>query len=325
MPKQHKGSYEDINYSIRPAKAVERRILSDAFQRLSVFGEVAAYRYVGFGSTYFSDFILFHRSLGIRNMVSIEKDIHNQARFRLNKPFNCIQLEFGHSNEVLPRLRWDVRTILWLDYDGSLDDSVLADVRHFCASATSGSFLVVTVNAHPPTLDNIPDEEKAAKRVELLRKAIEILPSDIEARDLRRWGTAKLYRDVIVNKIKEILNARNGSASPGSRLEFQQIFNFVYQDGAKMLTIGGILFDEGQAGLIGSSRLATFEMSRTDDSQFEIEVPSLTYREIRYLDSTLPYEGESPDGSNVQGIPAEDVRKYSRLYRYFPTFAQTEL
>jgi hypothetical protein len=144
------GSYRQINFSLRPAKSIERKMLCEAFRRLAEFGHVSDYRYIGFGSTYFSDFILVHKTLAIRNMLSIERDDFNKARFEFNRPFHCIKLYFGESNDVLPELGWrDVRTICWLDYDGKLDSSVLTDVRLFCANAVSGSVLVVTVNAEP--------------------------------------------------------------------------------------------------------------------------------------------------------------------------------
>src|SRR5437879_5407175 len=105
-------SYEKINYGLRPAKSVERKMLRDAFKKLSEFGTLESYRYVGFGSTYFSDFFLFHKSLGITNMTSIEKDVANRDRFLFNIPYNCIGIEFGESGNVLPSLPWNTRTIL---------------------------------------------------------------------------------------------------------------------------------------------------------------------------------------------------------------------
>lgn len=315
-----KGSYESINYNLRPAKAVERRMLCDAFQRLSPFGDVSSYRYVGFGSTYFSDFVLFHRALGIRNMISIEKDVHNAQRFEMNRPFSCIQLEFEHSNVVLPRLRWDVRTILWLDCDGHLDDRVLTDVHHFCAQACGGSVLVVTVNAHPISVNDVPFEKRDARRVEILKRRISALPSDVDERDLRAWGTAKLYGDVIRNKVQEVLHARNGEASAGNAILYKQVFNFVYKDGARMLTVGGILYDEGQVGTLAATRLESLSFARTDDALFHIEIPNLTYRELHSLDRQMPSESVK----ELDGIPSEDICKYARLYRYFPRFAQTD-
>ncbi len=318
-----KGSYENINYSLRPAKAVERRMLCDTFQRLSPFGDVASYRYIGFGSTYFSDFVLFHRALGIRNMTSIERDEHNEVRFNKNKPFDCVKMKFGHSNIVLPTLKWDVRTILWLDCDGHLDDTVLTDVHYFCAQASPGSMLVVTVNAHPFSINaDVPTKDWAAKRLETLRSHISMLPNDVEARDLRKWGTAKLYRDVIHNKVNEILNARNGNGSSGNSISYKQILNFAYQDGAQMLTVGGVLYDEGQAAALAASRLEHLSFARAGDEMFHIEIPNLTYRELHALDEIMPTTKSQEAG--FDGIPSGDIEKYAKIYRYFPKFVQTD-
>ena len=48
-------------------------MLRDAFRRLHPFDRIENYRYIGFGSIYFSDFHLFHRSFGMEDMLSIEK------------------------------------------------------------------------------------------------------------------------------------------------------------------------------------------------------------------------------------------------------------
>ena len=81
---EERPSYEQVNYTIRPAKCVERKMMCEAFSRLSVFGSLKTYRYIGFGSTYFTDFTLFHRALDMNNMVSIEKDEEKAARFDFN-------------------------------------------------------------------------------------------------------------------------------------------------------------------------------------------------------------------------------------------------
>ena len=59
----------------RPAKQVERRMLVDAFQRLQQAGfSIRDYRYVGFGSIHFVDFLIFYKLLGISDMLSVEHD-----------------------------------------------------------------------------------------------------------------------------------------------------------------------------------------------------------------------------------------------------------
>lgn len=153
------GSSERINYRLRPAKHIERKMLAEAIRRLSEFGSLTSYRYIGFGSFYFADFSLFHKGLGISNMMSIEKDAKSRERFLFNKPFGCIDVRFGESSAVLPTLAWDVRSIVWLDYDGILDKNVLTDVRFFCGNAIGGSILVVSVNCQSDPTDAAPVEK----------------------------------------------------------------------------------------------------------------------------------------------------------------------
>ena len=146
------GSYEKINYALRPAKNIERKMLSDAFKRLSEFGKIDNYRYIGLGSTFFTDFSLFHRTLGITNNISIERDLAKKERFEFNRPFKCIQIEYGESNDVLPQLDWGVKSIVWLDYDSTLNQSVLTDIDVAFTNAIPGSTILFSVNAHPGTM-----------------------------------------------------------------------------------------------------------------------------------------------------------------------------
>ena len=109
--------YERIDYNLRPAKSIERKMLCEAFRRLLSFSDLTEYRYVGFGSTFFSDFSLIHKSLGLTDLISIEKEEKDKRRFRFNRPYKCIKLCFGNANDVLPNLSWAKKIILWLDYD----------------------------------------------------------------------------------------------------------------------------------------------------------------------------------------------------------------
>src|SRR3954471_24514148 len=132
------ASYREINYRLRPAKSVERKMIVDALRHLRGFGDLAQYRYVGFGSVFFVDFALMHRAFCICDMVSIERRRDDEKRFYFNKLFDCIEMQFGESNEVLAKLQWDGRTIIWLDYDGSINSNVLSDVQQVCGVAVPG-------------------------------------------------------------------------------------------------------------------------------------------------------------------------------------------
>ena len=84
-------SYRAIDYSLRPAKTIERRMLCEAFRHLHPFERPERYSYVGMRSIYFSDFHLFHRARGISDMVSIEKDAYAEECLNFNLPYNCIK------------------------------------------------------------------------------------------------------------------------------------------------------------------------------------------------------------------------------------------
>ena len=149
------SDYERIDYTLRPAKCVERKMICEACQRLVHLHPLSSYQYVGFGSVYFHDFTLFHRQLGLKDMVSIEEDVPNEARFRFNMPYKCVDLLMGRSTEQLEEnVSWAQPTILWLDYTCRLNKEVLTDTSLFCTNAQPGSLIIVTVNAHPDEADS---------------------------------------------------------------------------------------------------------------------------------------------------------------------------
>jgi len=317
------GSYQKINYSLRPSKSIERKMLAEAMQRISHFGRFGAYRYVGFGSTYFSDFKLFHKLLGIKRMVSIEEDVSNQDRFKFNRPFSCVRMAFGKSTSVLPKLSWREKNIVWLDYDGVLNVDVLNDVSFCCANLQPGSMLLISVNAHPEKIENsILPELRPDKRLDLLKERVgeEKVPIDIVGRNLSDWGTAEIYRRIILNEIKETLLQRNGSRK--NPIVFEQLFNFHYADGVKMLTIGGIFFRDDQREVFEKCAFDQMDFVRFDKDPYSIEPPNLTFREIHYIDRYLP---NRIGMLSLDGLPKADVDKYAKLYRYFPTFSETEI
>lgn len=87
------------------------------------------------------------------------------------------------------------------------------------------------------------------------------------------------------------------------------MFNFNYRDGARMLTMGGLLYDRGQAGIVNGA-FDGLSFIRPDEEPYLIEIPYLTYREMRYLDTHLP--DSSYADLDSQGIPESDSTKYSQ-------------
>jgi len=319
------SSYEKINYALRPAKAVERKMLCDAFRRLSGLARLETYRYIGFGSTYFSDFVLVHKSLGITNMMSIEKDVGVRERFEFNCPFACVRIVFEESTDALADLTWDARTILWLDYDYALNDAVLADTMLFCASAPSGSVLVITVDARAGGDLHLSPTELADQRFAELREHVgeSKVPAGVSGKQLARWGTAKVCRRIIDNEILETLEKRNAIRDPGAKMQYKQLFYFHYADTAKMMTVGGLLYDQGESNRVDYCSFGDLDFIKGGADPYHIEVPNLTYREIRHLDKQLP--ADDCLHLEAEGIPEVDLERYRLVYRYFPNFAETEM
>jgi hypothetical protein len=319
------GSFTRVNYQLRPAKGVERRMMADAFLRLRPFGSIESYRYVGMGSVYFADFMLFHTVCGFTNLVSIEDapDQQTQNRFKFNVPLGSIQLMFGHSNVELPKLYWEsVRTICWLDYDGSLTESTLTDIRFLASRMTSGSLLVVTVDTR------LNDESSANHKKQLDKLIAQIgtakkVPSEITvAAKLRKSQVKSVFRTIMTQELRDGIDERNAGMPLEQRITFEQIFNFEYSDKAPMLTIGWIIFDEGQRGRFQECQFGKLNFVRSGNSAFEIAPPFLTPHEMRELNRCDEKQTYRP--SDLP-LPPGEQKNYEEIRRYWPTGGYAEM
>ncbi len=315
------NSFLRIDYRLRPAKAVERRMMAEAFLRLRPFGAVEAYRYVGMGSVYFSDFTLFHSICGFGAMVSIEgtEDATVQERFLMNVPLGGINMLFGHSNAALPKLEWDRRSVVWLDYDNSLGGAVLTDVRYLASKMKSGSLLAVSVNA-----DLLDKEESKKKPLDMLIQrlgASDKIPTEISILGhLPAAKVASTYRSILAQEIQDGLNDRNAGRNDGEKYCVQQVLFFRYADGAPMLTIAWVIFEEGQEQLVDQCDFKRLPFFRSEADPFEIKIPLLTPIEMRLLNRQLgkPAGAEPVAAENALPIPKAESDKFYNVRRYWP-------
>ena len=323
---------ELLNYLLRPAKNIERKMLCEALSRLSIISKLSNYLYVGFGSTYFADFILFHKALGIQKLISIEGDDAMEERVRFNNPYSCIDILIGQSTEMLPEVPWEKqKSILWLDYTSTLEGYMFNDMATFFNRAQSGSVFIISVNV------DIQDQTESKTTNEKIKKKLE-KDSEVKKRihnnqlkkDLKKENYYSIIRGVIHEEILDIINARNKIESI-DKLNYKQIFNFLYKDGAAMLTIGGILFSEKDRDKISKMTFENMDFFKDKDEYFEIIVPNLTSREIKTLDKYLPNINndalaKKQAQDELKNVISNDViDKYSKIYRYFPYFTETNL
>ena len=336
-----------INYTLRPAKAVERKMLKDIFSKLYPFGSVSEYKYIGFGSKYFSDFKLFHKTLHIDDMVSIESDIDYAEKYEFNKPFGCVRLELGLSNKVLSRMKYENKFIAWLDYDYAIDMSMLTDIEILIENLFSGSIILSSYNAMAPRITALKEEfrdsiaalekefqDKESTHSKLLRRKLksqvaqEYVPRDIPVQGLAKTEIySKVVRMIFVNKIKSALLNKNAALDDSEKWECSQIIYFNYRDGADMSTLGWVFYQRKDKDKFEKCEFSLLDFYRNGDSAYKIDIPNLTIKEIRFLQEHMPLADGEIDRKKISDkiYSDEDVVSFSEVYKYFPNFMDIEI
>lgn len=304
-------SYLKVAYDLRPAKQVERRMMIETFQVLAQLGfPIDEYQYTGLGSVYFVDFILFHKLLGIRKMLSLEVDGKIRKRIKFNQPFGCVEVKIGTAEAEIPRLSSDIRHLLWLDYDDVLLEDHLRELYTAATKLPRHSILIATVDCEPPVKDGNPRRWRDYFRL-------------VAGQYL---GTLNTLSDFVVSKLvevnRDILIAAMKSAVVSRDLRYIPLFSFSYADGHEMLTVGGMLGtgdDEARISGVLRRKLPYLRLEE-HEAPFRISVPGLTRKERVYLDKKIPFkQGWRPRHFE---IPKEFLHDYEIIYRYLPAYAE---
>ncbi len=307
-------SFEQINYELRPNKQVERKLVVDVLAQLGRTLDIQRYRYVGFGSMWFADFILLHKRLNLTKMISIEIDGARKDRAEFNKPYECVEVIIGDSHTVLPSLSWEEPSVVWLDYDTPPDADILDDLAFLATRLSPGSVFIVTLNAQPPALS-----EEHERRVEQLRDVWgAALPIDITQAQLSNRQFPSVLAEAGWAHLR---HARKHAAVAGS---LKPIFSLAYRDGATMLTLSGIVTDDGIEAKLSFLNLAEEIGFASGEELFWIEVPPLTVGEKRRLDRFMPCVDLPSSADLGFTLPEKQIRAYSKLYRYYPVYREVE-
>jgi hypothetical protein len=327
------ATFKMVDYTLRPNKNVERKLILESLLVLQPEFNLSAYRYIGLGGIWFVDFVLFHRGLRIRDMISIQSGAADAARADFNRPFNCVEVREGVSSVVLPRLSLkDKPNLLWLDYDSVLKGPIKEDIGIVCESFKSGDLALFTVNADHRQLAN--QKEKGGilrEKNEVLSELLEIPISRIPEDAIDADGFPPFVAGALFDRMKSATRTASGGD-----LRFVPLFNFLYADGSTMITIGGMFVNEVDAhrltrsGILGrdlgsGERLHPFV---TGVEQFTIQVPLLTHREKLAFDQVLPRE-DAVLGETLakfrDWLEAEEIKAYRQFYRYYPAFTEMAL
>ncbi len=314
------SSFRKIDYSLRPAKYAERKMLAEVFRRLSHFGPVEDYVYVGFGSVWFSDFILFHRALGIREMISFEQSSGSKDRFEANKPYR-VDVRYMKASKGLTTLDWQRHHFIWLDYDTTISGEVLSDARTVATEARSGTLLAVSIQCVAASELEDAANEGELSGIERFRQAYgrDRVGDGIHEDDLYGWPFGRLSRSMIFAEIEQSLSARNAQAHA---IDFYPVCEIEYQDDAKMTTLVGVFVAPEDKDKFTWCEFDRLDFVPDPSKPVRIEMPKLTVRELRQIEQQLPID----DVSTMQlgSIPMSEAKNFARIYRYFPNFSVVE-
>lgn len=318
-------SFKQFNYSLRPSKQVERKIMIEVLLRLSKVGyDLTDYCYLGFGSPYYVDFVMFHKYLFMENMTCVEwSDVPRRMRF--NKPFKFIKLKMGALSKYIPSMRPNKKYLVWLDYDRPLDTEMLQDIDGCLVRLARKSIFLITIDARPKLSGDFESDlrQKTTEQQEELTLKVykewfsRYVGEEITREMVSRMHVTPLFYEVVLERIRQTLSRR------GSALRFLQIFYYAYKDGAPMFTLGGIVGAEDDQQILQGNGILTHRFVRTGPKYLEISVPPLTVREKYWLDSRL--DEALTTGQLHFELEEELLENYRRFYKEYPTYMEALL
>ncbi|HXQ33998.1 MAG TPA: O-methyltransferase [Anaerolineales bacterium] len=319
------ASFDKINYLLRPSKQVERKLLIEALQKLSRGGYfIQDYTYLGLGSIYYADFILFHKYLSINNMICVEKeDIPKRMGF--NKPYEFITLKMSPVSDIIPTLNRESPYFIWLDYDSALDRNKLDDIRSCIRIMSPGSVFLVTLAADPVQLNDllsyedtkdIDESQKQLKKCGILSDLIGAhLGRQVNVGDITRRKLPLTYATAVRNYINTCLDTR-----PETR--FYQLFNFVYADNMQMMSFGGIIDNDNSSAKIDKSGVYELDFITLDAKPIVISAPPLTIREKSWLEKHMVMNPNPPLELEFE-IEKDFIDVFLKYYRHYPVYYET--
>jgi hypothetical protein len=292
------------NYRTAPLKAISRHMIVEVCRRLLVFGDLRDYVYVGLGGLEFVDFELFHQTLGLETMYSIEATEH-KTRLEFNKPYKKIKILHGRSSDVLTDVAEldSARSIVWLDYTDPLTQFMVSDIVYVMSKMTSGSALFVTMNCHFG--DNWTLEQVETNFGDYFDSSL------VKGRYLGA-GLGKQQLTACEKAIKKELDLRIGGFT------FERSLDIRYRDSARMQVAGWIIADDEHRETRDMCRLTELDFTSPARSgqTLTLSWPELTALEWGDLARQLPVRDFKELTAPHESISSETLEKFAAIYRF---------
>lgn len=305
-----------LNYETRPAKFTERKMLLSSFLRLCNTFK-GAYQYIGLGGLSFTDFKLFHKELHIKDMCSIEGGLKKE-KVKFNSPYSFIKIYHELTSEALTKIDLTKKTLVWLDYDGTLDNYMFEDLAILFNQLPIGSVYLMSCNKELKS-----DESGEIYTIEQFQKKFDgLVPFNIKASDFSGSEDHKTIKKLLINLIDKTIKGRNRI---GENVAFHQLYNIIYQEnrGARMFTFGGILTEKETK--FEDLNVSDFDFVSNDDTVYKVNLPNLTVKEVDLINKHLASDEEAESLAATQIVTVDDINKYKLIYKYLPSFFDVRL
>lgn len=301
-----------LNYETRPAKFTERKMLLSSLLRIcNQYKD--SYQYIGLGGLAFTDFKLFHKELHINEMYSFEAGSFSMDKLNVNCPYSFIQIVKETSTEALSKIDLEKKTLIWLDYDDSLENFMFEDLNILMNKLPIGSIYIMSCNRQLKS-----DESGEIYTIEEFREKFgNLVPFNITEKDLSGTEDFSTIRKMLAQVINKTVKDRSRN---GENIKFQQLYNILYQEnrGARMFTYGGIITESDKT--FEDLNLSDFDFIRNQDSVYKIDIPNLTSKEIDLINKNISNDDELKAIIDKRIATEVEVGKHKDIYKYLPNF-----
>lgn len=311
-----RSSARSLPYDIRPAKQTERRLLLDYLSCAKEAGvPVSRSRYVGMGGVKFYDFILMHKFVGLTNMVSLEHDQGFVGRCEFNKPYEFIRVLASSCSDFISQDLDTSPTVYWLDYDGSISDSVINDIQALGVGAPPGSFVFVTVMAGVPR--DLASKSELA-RLASIKEQFGDLAAGLMESDMEESAFPTTVHGLV---LRALVNAFAGR----DQQSFFPSFRVAYGDGAPMITVGGYFGDAAFGAKLDEVLGEKLPFLNKAGVPYRIFSFNLTERERILFEFACGAAADTPEKEKLLqlGFKDKQLLDYRDLLRFVPRYFET--
>jgi hypothetical protein len=275
------------------------------------------YRYVGMGANRFYDFLLLHKYLGLRNMVSLEHDDSMYERAIFNVPYRFIDVRNLSVMDFLASDEAHSPEILWFDYDGGIGPDIVADIASTAIRAKVGDLCFVTVSGLPP---RVMESMSDANRLTALQDLLGDMAGEVELEDVERSQFTSAVHKILMASYKHGFAARTEG-------KFVPLLQVEYADSVPMVTVGGgFLASETAKDIARRLKKALPFLPSLASEMYHIRSFHLTERERALFDRATTSPKKRCFEKNTLkafGFREADFEAYSDLLRYLPRYVET--